>query len=240
MSSGVAEKPLLYYARVAGFSILLMGVAGIFANFFVIGGSIVPEDPALTADNIAANELVFRLGIFSFIIVLILDVIVAWALYFLLKPVNKTLALLAAWFRLVYTAMFGAALFNFLSVLQLLNENVFLERMEPDQTAVQLMLLVNAFTNAWSVGLVFFGVHLIILGYLLFKSGFIPKLLGILVVLAGLGYFIDNLVRILLPNYADFAFVFMLIVIIPGVIGEIALAIWLLARGKKIPERTPH
>lgn len=78
-------------------------------------------DAATTANNIMANELLFRSGIDSFMIVVILDVAVAWALYILLQPVNRNLAMLAAWFRLVYAAIFGIALHNFLSVLQLLS-----------------------------------------------------------------------------------------------------------------------
>lgn len=237
MASGIGEKPLSFYARAAGISLLLMAVAGIFANFVVIGGLIVPDDAALTATNIATNELIFRFGVISFVIVLILDIIVAWALYILLKQVNKNLSLLAAWFRLIYTAMFGAALFNFLSVLQLFTDDVYLEGMEQNQIHIQIMMLINAFNNAWSIGLVFFSFHLLFLGYLVFKSGFIPKILGILVILAGLGYFIDNIARILLSNYTDLAGIFIAIVIIPGVIGEIALAIWLVAKGKKISER---
>lgn len=236
MTRGIGERTLLFYARVAGISLLLMAAAGIFANFFVIGGLIVPEDPAITANNIAADDFVFRLGVFSFIIVLFLDIVVAWALYILLKQVNKNLALLTAWFRLIYAAIFGAALFNFLSILQLLNEDVYSGAMEPNQINIQVMMLINEFNNAWTIALVFFGVHLLVLGYLVFKSLFIPKILGILVMLAGLGYLIDNMARILLSNYTDLATIFTLIVIIPGVIGEVALAIWLLVKGKKIPE----
>ncbi len=91
----------------------------------------MPGDAAATANNINAREMLFRCGIVSFIIVLILDVLVAWALYILLIPVNKNLALLAAWFRLVYTAIFGAAIYNFLSVFQLITGDEYLGCLEP-------------------------------------------------------------------------------------------------------------
>lgn len=236
MTNGVNEKKTLFYARVVGFGLLLMAVVALFANLFVIESFIIPGDAAATINNITDNEVLFRLAIVSFVIVLVLDVIVAWALYILMKRVNKNVALLAALFRLTYAAIFTAVIFNFLSVLQLLSEENYLALMETNQIHAQVMLLIDAFNNGWIIGLVFFGIHLLLIGYLVFKSGFMPKLLGILVMLAGLGYLIDSFAKIILTNYSDFETMFVLIVAIPGAIGELALAIWLLVKGKNIPE----
>lgn len=236
MTKGVVEKSPLVYARLAGFGLLLMAILAIFANFFVIERLIIPEDAATTANNIISNELLFRGGIASFIIVLILDVLVAWALYILLKPVNKNLALVAAWFRLIYTAIFGVALYNFLSVLQLVSDADYLTVFETDQLYAQVMLFINAFNNAWLIGLVFFGFHLLVAGYLIFKSGFMPRIIGILLILASMGYLIDNFAKVLLSNYTDYETIFLLIVAVPGVIGEVSLAIWFLVKGNKIPK----
>lgn len=236
MTNGITEKSPLVYARLAGFGLLLMAILAIFSNFFVIESLIIPGDATTTANNIIANELLFRSGIVSFIIVLILDVLVAWALYVLLKPVNKNLALLAAWFRLIYTAIFGVALYNFLSVLQLLSGPDYLRVFETDQLHAQVMLFINAFNNGWLIGLVFFGFHLFVVGYLIFKSGFMPRILGILLIMSSMGYLIDNFAKLLLSNYADYETIFLLIVAVPGVIGELSLAIWLLYKGNKIPE----
>lgn len=115
--SRITDISLRKAAIVAGLGLLIMTILAIFANFFVLQSLIVPGDAATTANNIMANELLFRLGICSFIIVAILDVVVAWALYVLLKPVNKSLSLLSAWFRLVYAAILGIALVNFFSVI---------------------------------------------------------------------------------------------------------------------------
>lgn len=236
MTSGIAEKPLIFYARIAGFSILLSVAAGIVANVLIAGGLMVPEETAITAADITVNELVLRFGIFSFLILLVLDLVVAWALYVLLKQVNKNLALLAAWFRLVYIAMFGAALFNFLNILQLLGDDASVSDIEPNQIGLEVMMHINAINNAWTIALVFFGGHLLILGYLLFKSGFVPKVLGILMLFAGLGYFIDNVAVVLLSDYVDLMAIFSLIIFVLSMIAELAFAIWLLAKGKKIPE----
>lgn len=236
MYTGITEKTPQFYAKVIGFGLLLMALLALFANFFVIESFIIPGDAAATVTNLTDNELLFRLAIASFVIVLVLDVIISWALYILLRRVNKSFALLAALFRLTYTAIFTASIFNFVSVLELINEASYLMLLETNQLHAQVMLLIDAFRNGWLIGLVFFGVHLLLIGYLVFKSGFMPKLLGILVILAGLGYLIDSFAKIILSNYTDFETMFILIVAIPGAIGELALAIWLLVKGKKIPE----
>ncbi|HSJ39308.1 MAG TPA: DUF4386 domain-containing protein [Planococcus sp. (in: firmicutes)] len=239
MTSVIAEKSSLFYARITGLSLLLMAIIALFANFFVFESLIVPGNAAATVENLLANDLLFRFGIAGFIIVLLLDVVVSWSLYILLRQVNNNLALLAAGFRLIYTAIFAAAMFNFLSVLQLIRGEMYLGALETIQLQAQVMLLIDAFHNGWLIGLVFFGFHLLLIGYLVLRSHFMPKTIGILVMLAGLGYLIDNFAQVLLSNYSDYATMFLLIVAVPGVIGELALAIWLLVKGKKIPEIAP-
>ena len=211
---------------VAGLGLLLMAILAPIANFGVFDTLIVPGDATTTANNIMASPGLFRTGIFVFLVVAILDVVVAWALYLLLKPVNKSLSLLAAWFRVVYAAILAISLSNLLIVLQLLNGDGYLQAFETNQLYAQVMLFLNAFTDGWNLGLVIFGLHLLVLGYLVFKSDYIPKILGILVIVAGLGYLIDNLGKLLSPNYnltiAMFTF-----------IGEVLLLFWLLWRGIK-------
>ncbi|MCY9694918.1 DUF4386 domain-containing protein [Paenibacillus alginolyticus] len=240
MTNRSIEASPLFYARVAGFGLLLMAIFAMFSNFSVLEGLIIPDDAAATANNIIANELLFRSGFISFVIVLILDVLVAWALYVLLKPVNKNLAMLAAWFRLVYTAIFGVALSNLLNVLPLLSGANYFAVFTTDQLKLyaQVMLLVDAFNNGWLIGMVFFGVHLLVVGYLIIKSGgYIPRIIGIFLILASAGYVIDSLAHFLLSNYADYKTIFQLIVAVPGVIGELSLAFWLLIKGVKVQQR---
>jgi hypothetical protein len=238
MTNRSTEASPLYYARVAGFGLLLMAILAMFSNFSVLEGLIIPDDAAKTASNILANEMLFRSGLISFVIVLILDVLVAWALYILLKPVNKNLAMLAACFRLVYTAIFGIALSNFLSVLPLLSGAEYLTVLTKDQLHAQVMLLIDAFNNGWLIGLVFFGCHLLVVGYLIIKSGgYLPRIIGIFLILASAGYVIDSMAHFLLPNYTDYKTIFLLIVAVPGVIGELSLAFWLLIKGVKVQQR---
>ncbi len=234
MPNRLTETSPRIYARVAGFALLLMAILAMFANFFVIEGLIIPGDAATTANNIMANDLLFRSGVISFIIVLILDVLVAWALYIFLKPANENLALLAAWLRLIYTVIFGIAIYHLLSVLELLSGAEYLTVFETAQLHAQVMLSINAFRNVWLIGLVFFGLHLFVIGYLIFKSGFMPRILGVLLMIACFGYLIDSFAHFLLSNYTDYEAIFLIIVAVPGVIGELSLAFWLLFKGGKV------
>jgi hypothetical protein len=236
MTNRNADISLRQAAIVAGLGLLLMFLPAVFMNFFVLGSLIVPGDAAETANNIMANELQFRIGICSFIIVIILDVLVAWAFYVFLKPVNKSLSLLAAWFRLLYTAVFGLALLYLVIVLRLLSDADYLTVIGTDQLHAQVMLSLNAFSDGWAIGYVcFFSLHLFILGYLVYKSGYIPRILGVLLIIGGFGYLVDTFALLLLPNYEDYEAISTLL-IIPTALGEILLAFWLLIKGVKVEQ----
>ncbi|WP_440954410.1 DUF4386 domain-containing protein [Methanosarcina sp. Mfa9] len=229
MKSRSADISQRKAAIVAGVGLLIMTIFAIFTEYFVRPSLIVPGDATETATNVMADELLFRTGICSYLIILILDVVVAWALYFLLKPVNKSLSLLMAWFRLVYTAIFGMALLNLVIVLLLLSGADYLAVFETDQLHAQVMLSLNAFSDGWAIGLLFFGLHLALLGYLVFKSDHIPGILGVLLIVAGLSYLIDYFALFLFPDF-DAA-----ISQVAGW-GELLFMFWLLLKGAKIPE----
>lgn len=214
-------------AIAAGVGLLLMAVAALFATF-VHDSVRVPGDAAATANNILANELQFRLAILSFLFVIVLDVIVAWGLYVFFRPVNRNLSLLAALFRVVYSAVFLVTVLDLGNVLRLLHSADILVPLETGQLQAQALLALNAFGDRWSLALSVFGLHLIVLGYLVLKAGFMPKILGALLVIAGLGYVFDSITGFLFPNFGvtvgQFTF-----------IGELLLALWLViksARGK--------
>jgi hypothetical protein len=229
-TSQFTDVSLRTAAIVAGLGLLLMAILAPIVNFGILPNLVIPGDAKTTVENIMASAGSFRIGIVLFLIVAILDVVVAWALYILLKPANKSLSLLAAWFRVIYAAIFAIALTNLLNVLQLLNGADYLKAFDVNQLYAQVMLSLDAFRSGWDIGLAIFGLHLLILGYLAFKSGYASKwlgiLLGILLAFAGLGYLADSFGKFLLPNYtlsiAQFAFV-----------GEVLLIFWLLWRGIK-------
>jgi hypothetical protein len=220
-------------SRIAGIGYLIIFITGIFANFVVLEGLVDHTNPAETFSNIAAQEFLFRIAILSFIIMVVFDVILAWALYILLIPTNKSLSLLTAWLRLVNATIFGMAIYNLFSVLHLISGADYFSMIDNSYLQTQVMQQLDAFNKTWLLGLVFFGVHLFFLGYLIFKSGYIPRLIGILLFIAGIGYLIDSIANFMMPNYNNYANIFLIVVIVPGVIGELSLTIWLLFKGVK-------
>jgi hypothetical protein len=165
--------------------------------------------------------------------VLIADVVVAWALYVFFQRTSRELSLFAAWFRLVYVAIAAAALLNILVVLKLVDGTGYATALETGQRDAQVMLSLDAYNYGFFLGLVFFGVHLLLLGFVMVKSDYAPGILGILVALAGLGYVMINLARVVLPNYRDYEDLLLLLLVILGLPGEFGLVGWLLWRGGK-------
>jgi hypothetical protein len=216
-------------ALVAGIGLLIMVIAAPFAELFVYPKLVVPGNAAETARNIIANKTLFTAAIFGYLVTFICDVLVAWALYVLLKPVNENLSMLTAWLRLVYTVIALAALLNLVTVLRLLNTSDYLTLFQPEQFYAQVMLFIHAFRSNWYFGLIFFGIHLGLLGYLVIRSKYIPNILGAFLIIAGLGYLLTNLKPFLFPNvnldFAEYTFY-----------GELIFMFWLLIRGPRIQE----
>ena len=237
MTNHIADISLRKAAMVAGFGYLPVFILGGFANF---SNFIVPGDAATTANNIMASEQLFRTYIASWLIVLTADVVVAWALYVLLKPVNQSLSLLAAWSRLLFVAIFAIALVNHFPVLQLLSGADYLTVFEPNQLQAQAMSFVNAYTFGVNISFVFFGLHIFFLGYLIFKSDYIPRILGVLLIITSVGYQIDSFGNFLSSNYASNEALFIVFVAVPAVISEFSLTAWLLIKGRKVEQQDNH
>ncbi len=220
-------------AIISGAAILIMTIAAVLATDLTIGSLVVTDNAATTTNNIIASEMLFRIGVFSWLIILICDVLAAWGLYVFLKPVNKDLSLLMAWLRLVYVAILGIALLNYIKVLLLISSDNFISALGTEQFQSQVMLLVEAFDNMWSFGLIVFGLHIFLLGYLALKSGYIPKIFGILLIIAFVGYVITNLGNLFIHAYSDYKIIVGYIFIIP-MLSEVALGLWLLIKGGKV------
>lgn len=210
-------------ALIAGLGLLVMAVLAPLAQFGVLQNLVVPADAAATVENITANEGLFRASIAAFLIVIMLDILLAWTFYVLLRPVDPTLALLTAWLRLAFAAVFGYALVNLLDVSQVVGGPDG-ATLQPAQLQAQVMSSIASFDNGWTViALAIFGLHLLGLGYLLIRSAYFPRFLGVLVIIAGGGYLADSFGKILVPEYAlnIAAFTF---------VGEALLIFWLFWR----------
>lgn len=231
MANQTTKQPTVDISRrkvalIAGIGLLGMAVLAPLARFGVLENLVVPADAAATVDNIIASEGLFRVAIAALLVVTFLDILVAWALYVLLRPVNAALARLVGWLRLAAATVFAVALANLLDVAQLVG-SADGAALQPAQVQVQVMASIASFFNGWdgmSIGI--FGLHLLGLGYLLFRSADFPRFLGVLVVIAGGGYLADTFTRILFP---DFAFTFSVFTFV----GEPLLIVWLFYRAIK-------
>jgi hypothetical protein len=218
-------------ARIAGALILIMAVIAPFGMLYVPSTLIVPGDAATTANNIMASDGLLRAGIASDSVVFLIEIVVTVLLYVLLKPVSKTLSLVAAFSRLAMTVIQGINLLNYFFVLLLLSGAGYLAVFAPDQLHALVLLFLNAHQNVVLIWGLSFGLHLFVLGYLVYKSGYIPRIVGVLLVIASLCYLTQSFGNILLPNYAEiFASVGFLSIV------EIALPLWLLIKGVNVEQ----
>jgi hypothetical protein len=215
-------------ARVAGLLYLIFIVFA-FLGGFLHSSLIVPGDAAETAHNIMANEWQFRS---SFVINLIYQtcfVLLAWALYVLLTPVNKNLALLFVLCTLVAVAIHCINLLIQYAALELLSGASYLTVFEADELHAQVMLFLNLHNHGILIAQIFWGLWLLPLGYLVYKSGFFPRILGVLLMIGCFGYLIDFLQYFLFPIYE--------VITYPGLavatIAEFSLCGWLLIKGVK-------
>lgn len=220
--------------RLAGVGYLVIFVLAFFANFFVLSRLIAPGNPSLTAENIMGAEGLFRSGIASFLVVLLCDLAVGWALFVLFRPVSRSLSILATMFRMAYTVIHGGSLLMLVFALRLLGGGEWLGAFETNQVHTLALMFLDGHNYGFVIALTFFGVHLAVLGYLIIKSGYLPKALGVLLILSAFGYVFDTFANIMLPNYADYADIFLAIVAVPSIISEFWLCLWLLLGKVKI------
>ena len=211
-------------ARLTGLGYLIIFLTGFFANFYTLESLVVAGDAATTTDNITSNKSLYEMGVAAFTLMVLVDIILAFPLYQLLKNVNEKLAKLSSALRLINGAVFGVALISLYRI-------ALLAKGEVSALEANVMPLFEQFDSVWNLGLLFFGVHLLLLGWLIFKAINFPKLIGIFLLVAGAGYLIDSGARLFLTSYDQFKDIFEMMVVIPGVVGEFSLTLWLLIKG---------
>jgi len=215
-------------ARVAGVLYLIIFLASPLAFMIGKGGILVPGDAAATANNLMASESLFRAGIAAETIVFIVETILAAILYVLLKPVSQSLSLAAAFARLGEAVVQAVNLLPSILAFLLVGGGSYLAVFEPEQLDALVLLSLNAFEYMILVWGFFFGLHLLLLGYLVYKSGYFPRLLGALLVLSSFGYLIESYGKFMAPQYAE---LFSTIVLVLGVLGELPFTVYLLWKG---------
>ncbi|PKL77203.1 MAG: DUF4386 domain-containing protein [Candidatus Melainabacteria bacterium HGW-Melainabacteria-1] len=214
-------------ARIAGFLHLLMGPLGYFAMLYVPSKLMVPGDVAATAHNILAHETAFRLSSASALLTQLVNIAVVLLLYRLLAQVNKSLAVVMVIFSLLAVPMAMLNEVSRLAVLQLLGGADYLSHFSSAQLQALAQLSLNLHAGGIAISTLFWGLWLFPMGYLVAKSGYLPKGIGYLLILGGLGYVIDAFAFLLAPDLG-------LTISLYTFPGELALPLWLLFKGIKV------
>jgi len=221
------SRPTVGLARSTGLLYILIIISGIFSEVVVRASLIIPGDATATANNILSSSPMFRLGFASDTLMLLCDVAVAVLLYVLLKPVDRTLALTAAAFRLIQAAILGGNLLNYHAALLLLSGAEYQALLPVEQLYSQALLFLELHSHGYDLGLIFFGLSNVILGYLVIRSGYLPSILGYGLIAAALVYLGGSFSRFLYPEALA---VITPLYVIP-LLTELGFCLWLLIKG---------
>jgi hypothetical protein len=231
MTTHTAETSPQVYARIGGVLYLMIIVLGTLGELFTLDRLIVSGDAVSTANHIMASPSLWRIGIAGDLMMHVFDIPLMLVFYVLLKPVNKNLALLAVLFNLIQTAVLVTNTLNLLIPLFLLGNADYLKAFEPNQLYALTYLFVKLHDYGSDIGFIFFGFECLALGYLIFKSNYLPRILGVLMQIAGLSYLTNSFTLLLAPSFAS--------MIVPAILvlaflGETSLCLWLLVKGVNV------
>lgn len=225
----IANKNL---ARIAGLCYLIVISTGLFAEVFVRQALKVSSNALATAKHIQSSEMLYRWGLVADLINFVFGIPCVLIIYFLFKRVNKFLLQIALTFVIIQTAIIAVNLLNQASPLLLLSNDAYLNTFQPNQLATLAQLSLNVQGIGYAIGLVFFGMYCLLVGYVIVKSKMIPSILGILYLISGMGYLINSFTMLLSKDFANPIFTY---VAIPIFIGELSLCLWLLIKGVDDP-----
>jgi len=213
------------YAKTAGILLLLSFIAGGFGEAYVPSKLIVATDAATTVENLNSSDLMFRLSFAGYLVEACCDVTLALIFYVLLKPVHRYVSLLAAFFGLIGTATFAAAELCYFAPRLVLKGGAYLNSFSPDQLNTLVLLSLKAFGLGTAIFTVFYGMGWVLRGYLMFQSGYFPKLLGILMTVAGLAFIGSNFALVLAPRHRSGW------LLVSALLGFLLMSVWLLGKG---------
>lgn len=235
MTDWISNISLKRLGRIAGILYLIVAVCGGFAQI-VRTNAVEQSDAAATAANVLDAGWLFRLGFSSDIIAFSTEVILGVVVFIIFRPISEPLALLAALLRLAQATVLAINMLNQFAAMLVLNSESGLEAFDQSQIDALALFFLNAHEVGYFIGLVFFGLHNVVLGYLIIQSGYLPRVLGALLMLVvSLGYLIDSFGHFLFADYPSWLSV---VVIAPAALSEFAVIFWLLAKGISDPQRS--
>lgn len=218
-------KSVQAYARTAGILFLVSMVCGFFGEYYVPTKLIVPGNAVATAASFIRNDSLYRLSFASYLVEAVCDIALTWLFYVLLRPVHRNLAILSVLFGVISTALFAACELFYFAPTFILGGADYLKVFSAPQVAALAMLCVKFYGVGGAVFMVFYGLAMVIRGYLIRRSGYLPKILGVLFAIAGAGFVAKSFLLVLAPAYASD------VLMLPMAIAGLAFAVWLLVKG---------
>jgi Domain of unknown function (DUF4386) len=209
-------------------------IAGAFHYGFIRSAMVVPADASATAANILKHELVYRLGFAAAIVLLLCNVPLALIFYDLFKVVNSSISALVTFFILVATAIETASLLNYFAPLIFLDEGRYSSALSEKQLQDLAYIALALQAIGFNVAVVFFAFYDLLIGYLILKSTFLPRVLGVLMAIGGLCYLTNSFANFLAPGYAAYLLPYILM---PSGVAELSFCLWLLVLGVNVPRR---
>lgn len=228
MVSSIEKVSAKGYARIGGLAYLIIIIGGAAGELLIRNKLVVPGNAAATMNNIAASPMLWNIGIAGDLIQHIFDLVLAMVYYFLFRRVNKNLARLTLFFGLIQTAVLVANKLNLVIPVLFLSNSEYLKAFTTEQLQALAYTSIRAHGYGFGIGLIFFGCSCLVDGYLIFKCGFLPKFLGILLSIAGIGYLVNSFTLLLFPAFSDTIFG---VVMPPIFIAELSMCLWLLIKG---------
>lgn len=213
-------------AKASGIAYLFIFISGFYANFAILENMVDWNNSEQTTLNIVNNTIKFKSGLIAFLVMLIADIFLIWSLFKITKPTHKVISYFASLFRGLHASFFLIAFIQLIKIYIITSEETNFQKLK-----TSVIDLLKQFDELWTIGLLFFGLHLLILGILALKSNYINSFIGVLLIMAALGYAIDGFSKLFLVSYNDYKSYFEAIVISTGIIGELAFTIWLLRIG---------
>ena len=227
-------QPTKRNARIAGLLYLVLIVSGILSLIYIPSQLIVWDDPTQTVKNISESKFLFQIGIICGLIMYTSFILLPLALFKLLSSVDKTHALLMVIFAVISVPISYLNMVHHMDVLTLLEVDYYSKVFETEEFNSKIMMLLDSHSNGELVAHIFWGLWLLPFGWLVYKSGFLPKFFGIMLMLGCFGYLIDFFGYFLMEGYGKTLFAN--IVGIPSAVGEIGICLWLLIVGIKTPK----
>ena len=221
----ISDKNL---ARIAGLCYLVVIATGLFSEVFVRQALRVSNDALTTAYNIQANEMLFRWGFVADLINFVVGIPTILIIYHFFKKSHKILLQIALALVIIQTAIIAVNLLNQITPLLLLSNDTYLNTFQQGELATLSLLSLNIQSQGYAIGFVFFGFYCILIGFVIYKTNAMPRIIGVLYAIAGLCYLINSFAMFLSKGFANPMFVYLAI---PIFIGELSVCLWLLIKG---------